>query len=213
MSERIAAAVSGDLASVVDEARRSLVAVHHRRGSGAGTVWHPKGLIVTNAHVARSSSLEVTLPDGRRVPARLLARDPQRDLAVLTVDAGELPAIRLGDSRLLRPGEIVIAAGHPWGVSGASVAGVVVGAAEGWAGCPFPELEWVAARLELRPGHSGGPLVDAEGRLVGINTMINGPHLAFAVPVNAAKAFVKLVLEDRAGVQSVQHPEPWRRAA
>ena len=88
-----------ELASVVETAERSLVQVHNgRRGAGAGTVWHPEGLIVTNAHVvsARTGSLRVSLPDGRTLPARLLALDEGRDVAALVVAATDLPTIKVG---------------------------------------------------------------------------------------------------------------------
>jgi len=180
-----------EMASVVDRVRRSLVQVGNgRRGAGAGTVWHPEGLILTNAHVVGRRRLHVTLPDGRTLPARLLAHDPALDLAALSVDASDLPIIELGDSRQLKPGQWVLALGHPWGVPGAVTGGIVIGA-----GLP-PEMaisgpELIHVSLHLRPGHSGGPLVDTRGRLVGINTMIAGPDVGLAVPVHVVKAFLR----------------------
>ena len=190
------------MAEVAAEVRKSLVHIRSgRRGAGAGSIWHPDGLIVTNAHVAGSRALEVTLPDGRSVPATLLAHDPQLDLAALSVDATGLPAVPVGDSRGLKPGEIVLAMGHPCGVEGATTAGVVIDN-----GPYVPELtsssrQWIVANLPLRPGHSGGPMMDTEGRLVGISTMITGPEVAMAVPVHVVKGFLKDALgADRAAV-------------
>ncbi len=100
----------------------------------------------------------------------------------------------MGDSAALQPGDWVTAIGHPWGVSGAANGGVVIGT-----GADLPELspssrEWVAVSMRLRPGNSGGPLVDARGRLIGINTMITGPSVGMAVPVNAVKRFLRQFL-------------------
>ena len=187
--------MSDDMADVVARARRSLVHVQDgRRGAGAGSIWHPDGLIVTNAHVAGSGRLRVTLPDGRELPARVLALDSGLDLAALALEAEGLPSIELGDSRGLRPGQLVLAIGHPWGVSGAVNAGAVIGTGPRQPDTPSPEREWIVAGLRLRPGHSGGPMMDVHGRLVGINTMITGPQVAMAVPVHVAKDFLSEAL-------------------
>ena len=178
-----------EMGDVVEDARRSLVQVHSgRQGSGAGTIWHPDGLIITNAHVVRNRAPQVILPDGSNLPARILAHDTRRDMAALSVDASGLPIIELGDSRTLLSGQWVVALGHPWGVSGAATGGVVIGM-----GVEMPQSnqEWIAVSLHLRPGHSGGPLVDAEGRLVGINAMMTSLEVGMAVPVHVAKAFLK----------------------
>ncbi len=188
--------LSGEMADVATGVRRSLVQIRNgRQGAGAGSIWHPDGLIVTNAHVVGSRELEVTLPDGRDLSARLLAHDRSLDLAALSVDADGLPAIDVGDSRSLQPGQLVLAMGHPWGVQAAATAGVVIGV-----GAPPPESpvsghEWIIAGLPLRPGNSGGPMIDVQGRLVGINTMITGPEVAMAVPVHLAKEFLQNALQ------------------
>ena len=188
--------LSDDLAEAVDRARRSLVHIQDgNRGAGAGSVWHADGLIVTNAHVARGHAVRVTLPDGRQVKGRVLAREPDLDLAAIGVEETGLPAAELGDSRGLRPGEIVMSMGHPWGVEGAATAGVVIGRGEATRDTQLAGREWVVASLRLRPGHSGGPMVDAHGRLIGINTMITGPEVAMAVPVHVAKDFLVNVLQ------------------
>jgi serine protease Do len=184
------------MANLVEAAQRGLVQVRNggRGGAGAGTIWHPDGLILTNAHVIRRRPLRIILPNGRALPARVLAHDRGLDLAALGVEANGLPAIELGDSRQMAPGQWVAALGHPWGVTGAVTAGIVAGL-----GCQLPEMplsdrEWIAVSLHLRPGHSGGPLVDAGGRLVGINTIMAGPDVGLAVPVHVAKAFLQRAL-------------------
>lgn len=185
-----------EMASMAESAGRALVEVRHggHRGAGAGTIWHSQGLIITNAHVALGGSLRVTLPGGATLPARLLAHDKERDLAALMVDAAGLPTIEIGNSRDLRPGQWVLAMGHPWGVKGGATAGVVIGTGSEWPEMPRSPREWIAVSLRLRPGHSGGPLIDVNHRLVGINTLMTGPEVGMAVPVHVVKAFLSETL-------------------
>lgn len=166
-----------------------------RWGAGAGTIWHSEGLILTNSHVARSRRLWVTLPDGRRAAARLLARSRDLDLAALSVELSDLSVIELGDSAALQPGHWVMAFGHPWGVAGAATAGVVIGQGAVLPDRPAFGRDWLAVGLHYRPGHSGGPLVDSSGRLVGINTVMASPDVGLAVPVHEAKGFLKRSLQ------------------
>lgn len=187
--------VNSEMADVVARVSRSLVEVRSSgRGVGAGTIWHPDGLIVTNAHVVGHRYLQVTLADGRTLGTWLLAHDAARDLAALAVDAHGLPTVELGDSRHLQPGQWVFALGHPWGVAGAATAGVVIGVGMDYPGIRPSNQEWVAVNLPLRPGNSGGPLTDVYGRLVAINTIVIGPDIGLAVPVHVAKAFLRETL-------------------
>jgi serine protease Do len=178
--------INAELGVLSDRIHGSLVHIDH--GAGAGTVWHPEGLILTNAHVLRDRHISVTLPDGTEHEARILAMDKRRDLAALSIEAQDLPIIELGNSRELQPGEWVIAYGHPWGVPGAATAGVVIG---GRRENGFSRRDWLAVSLHYRPGHSGGPLVDVAGRLVGINTVMAGPDVGLAIPVHEIKRFLK----------------------
>jgi serine protease Do len=169
--------------------RRSTVEVRLRgaNAGGSGVIATSDGRIITNAHVARGAGASVRLWDGRELPATLLARDTRRDLATLKVEAGGLPAAPFGDSGALRVGELVMAIGNPMGFIGALTTGVVhaLGSLPG-----FGRQSWVLADVRLAPGNSGGPLADAYGRVVGINTMIvNG--LGAAVPGNAVTAFLR----------------------
>ena len=189
---RVLLEVNSGLAQLAESVHRSLVQIENgRRGTGAGTIWHPDGLILTNAHVVSRDQLRVALPDGSRHSARLLARDRELDLAALSLEGTDFPTIELGDSRTLRPGDWVMAFGHPWGVDGAATAGVVIGQAENLPEGPQFGRDWLAVGLHYRPGHSGGPLVDSAGRLVGINTVMLGPDVGLAVPVHEVKAFLK----------------------
>lgn len=192
--------LNDNIARTVADAQRALVQIHVGDGNGAGTIWHPAGLIITNAHVidpprrwgrVRLQSVRVTLPDGQTLPAHILAADPTLDLAALSVEADDLPTITLGKSRDLRPGDWVMAVGHPWGVAGAVTSGIVIGRGVGTPELADPAREWIAVSLHMRPGHSGGPLVDVAGRLVGINTMIAGPDAGYAIPLHVVKRFLK----------------------
>jgi S1-C subfamily serine protease len=174
--------------------RPGLVQISNGQGGrGAGTIWHPDGLIVTNAHVLHQAPPQITLADGRTLPARVLATDGHTDLAALVVTAGDLPAIAHPAPWLLRPGHWVLALGHPWGLPGAVTAGMVIDV-----GLP-PELprwrsELIQVGMHLRPGYSGGPLVDGHGYLVGINTMMAGPEVGLAIPFPVVAAFLRRTL-------------------
>jgi serine protease Do len=190
------------LGRVAGSASASLVRISNGwRGQGAGIIVHPEGLILTNGHVMRRDNVKVTLPsgqtvpDGRTLPARLLARYQDHDLALLRVDAADLPAAALGSSKALRAGEWVMALGHPWGVPGAATAGVVIGVGDGLPERPNFGSEWLAVDLHLRPGHSGGPIVNAAGELVGVNTVMAGPDVGLAIPVDVVKRFMKEALQ------------------
>ena len=159
------------------------------RSQGSGIVWNAGGLILTNAHVARTPEAEIELWDGRRFHARVASRDPRRDLATLrvVVTDGALEPATPGDSTALRPGELVIAVGNPLGFAGALSTGVVhsIGALPGMGG-----QSWIRADVRLAPGNSGGPLANAEGRVIGINTaIVNG--LGVAVPAHTALDFLR----------------------
>ena len=168
--------------------------------TGSGVVWRrfPDGaaLVVSNAHVASTLQLRVIGPGGSQSTAMLIARDPIRDLALMSVAPELYDAVPARRARRLplRAGEFVVAVGHPFGVKNAVSSGVVhaVGPVATEARIPPPQgdLEWVQADVRLGPGSSGGPLVDADGNILGINTMIVG-GLALAVPLAAILAFVE----------------------
>jgi S1-C subfamily serine protease len=193
MASTVLEQLNSEMASVVDDVRRGLVQVQgYGHGAGAGTIWHPEGMVLTNAHVVRQSPFAVTLPGGRNVAAKLLARDKETDVAALQLEGNEQwPVVTVGDSHALRSGQWVMALGHPWGVRNAATAGVVLGAGPKWPSIHGRRGEYIAVSLPLRPGNSGGPLVDAAGAVVGINTMMIGPETGLSVPVHVVKDFLK----------------------
>lgn len=187
--------INNSAALMIETVRQSLVQIRSDEGSiGAGTIWHSDGLIITNAHVVmdrhRQRDLWVTLSNDEDYEAQLLAYDQHADLAALAIDGHDFPTIQIGDSHALKAGQYVMAAGHPWGVVDALTAGIVIGMG---ANLPeqFDDREWLALDMKMRPGHSGGPLVNSAGQLVGINTLIRGPEVSFAIPVHIVKAFLK----------------------
>ena len=184
--------LNAELADLAATARAALVRVGVRGafGVGSGIILHPEGLILTNAHVVRGEPIWVRLTNGQQLPAKVLGRDPTGDLAALLVHAGGLPALELAAAEPA-PGSLVLALGHPWGIEAAASFGVVTGLAADEVG-----REGVLVNLRLRPGNSGGPLVDAAGRVVGINTIMTGAETGAAVSVRSARAFLKRVLAE-----------------
>ena len=182
--------------SLADSLGRAVVQVRNRdSGSGgAGLIWGASGLVVTNAHCApRGATLEVG-STGRWRETQVIAYHPPHDLALLAASSlGNVP-LEIRGAESLRAGELLFAHGHPLGVRDALAMGVLHDVArDRRSGQP----RWIVADIRLAPGNSGGPLVDADGRLVGINSMVvNG--LGVAVPAVLVQQFVEHVLAKRA---------------
>jgi serine protease Do len=177
---------------VAERLRRSTVLIHSglrgkASGSGSGVIWSASGLIVTNAHVIHGTHACVQLWDGHEFEAQVSERDHPRDLAALRISAQGLPSVSIADSSRIRAGELALAIGNPLGFVGALSTGVVhaVGPVRGL-GPPT----WIQANLRLAPGNSGGPLANASGEVIGINTMVAG-RLALAIPSNTVNAFLQ----------------------
>jgi serine protease Do len=172
---------------IAEQLRRSTVLIQSGgRGSGSGVIWSSDGIVVTNAHVVHASRVVVQLWDGREFEAAIRSRDARGDLARLQIDAANLPAATPADSSLVRPGELAIAIGNPMGFVGALATGVIhaTGRLRG-----LGRQRWVQADVRLAPGNSGGPLANAHGQVIGINTMVAG-GLALAIPSNAVRDFL-----------------------
>lgn len=177
--------VSDAIVGMVAKARHGVVELRGRgRGAGAGIIWGSDGKIVTNYHVVAGTGgrPQVQLYDGTRLESKLVAENSALDLALLQIDATELPALPIGDSAKLRIGELIFAFGHPWGHKDVVTAGIVSGLGRVGGGRPDRSAAYVRSDVRLAPGNSGGPLVNARGEVVGVNSMIFGGDLSVAVP-------------------------------
>ena len=190
-----ARAVSAGVVGLGELLRRTVVEVRSGdSGCGTGIIWGGAGLVITNAHcVPNEASLQVSA-GGQWRGARALAYHPRHDLALLAAPAVSGPLLEIRDPESLLAGELVFAHGHPLGVRDALAMGVLHGITrDGRTGRP----RWIIADVRLAPGNSGGPLVDAEGRLVGVNSMIVD-GLGVAVPATLVERFVARALAQRA---------------
>jgi S1-C subfamily serine protease len=188
-------ALSNDLAGAVERAGRSVVAVHARpRNPSSGVHWR-QGVIVTADHtLRRDEEISVSLPDGRMIPAVLAGRDASTDLAVLKLQAAEFPVAEIGDAAALRVGHMVLAVARS-GERGVSASWGVISALGGpwrtWHGGQIDQF--IRPDVSLYPGFSGGPLADAQGRVMGINT--SGPrHLVLTIPASTVNRVVGQLL-------------------
>jgi serine protease Do len=190
---------------LVQQVMPALVIVRGRRyGAGAGIVWAESGLILTNNHVVGRQTPIVVLQNDGEYESKLLARDPDADLALLSIEATPLTPLKPA-SISPRVGELVFAFGHPWGQRNTVTRGIIsaLAFAQNRRGDTLPI---VRSDVPLAPGNSGGPLVNAYGEVVGINAMIVGGDQSVSIAVSVANDFVNKVLSKKAdGSRSSQH--------
>jgi S1-C subfamily serine protease len=194
--ERVApAVVSIDVRKAGSERRSRAQA-----GTGSGFVFATDGLILTNSHVVDgASAIDVTLPDGRECVADLIGQDRHTDVAIVRISAADLTAVDFGDSQALRPGQLVVAIGNPYGFQHTVSAGVVSALGRSLRARTGRLIEHVIQTdAALNPGNSGGPLVTTRGAVIGVNTAIiaGGQGLSFAVPINTVHAILPALLRD-----------------
>lgn len=181
--------------SVARIARPAVVRVKRGEGTGSGVIIRRDGVILTNAHVvADARQVDIRLASGKSLPGQVLGVDPVVDVAVVKVDAKDLPEAPLADSDRLDVGQTAIAIGNPLGFEGSVTTGVV--SATNRQRSPDDFVGFIQTDAAINPGNSGGPLLDSQGRVIGINTWIIGraSGMGFAVPINVARDVAKQVL-------------------
>jgi S1-C subfamily serine protease len=209
-------ALSHDLAGAVEHVGRSVVAVHARsRIPSSGVHWSQSVVVTADHTVKRDEEISVSLPDGRMVPSRLVGRDASTDLAVLKLQEVEFPVAEIGDAATLRVGHVVLAIARS-GERGVSASWGVISALSGpWRSWHGGQIDrFIRPDVSLYPGFSGGPLADAHGRVLGINTA--GPrNMALTIPPSTVNQVVAQLLEKGRimrgylglGMQPVRLPE------
>lgn len=186
-------AFSHSLMQIVKKVQASIVQVRNEgRGVGTGIIWSVDGYVITNHHVVPTdkSTIQVHLSDDRILEAKVIDRHPKQDLAMLHIAADNLQAASVGDSSKLRVGEWVFAIGNPWGQRGVVTAGIVSGISATTDNGDDSPRRYIKSDVHLAPGNSGGPLLDAEGKVIGINAMIFGGDLAVAIPSNVVSSWL-----------------------
>ncbi|MBD1831498.1 trypsin-like peptidase domain-containing protein [Cyanobacteria bacterium FACHB-472] len=177
------------------------------RGTGSGFIINTDGQILTNAHVVDGAdTVNVILKDGRTFKGKVMGTDPVTDVAVVKIQADNLPTVRLGNSEQLRPGEWAIAIGNPLGLDNTVTTGIIsaTGRSSSQVGVPDKRVNFIQTDAAINPGNSGGPLLNARGEVIGMNTAIiqGAQGLGFSIPISTAQRIAnQLVTTGR-----VEHP-------
>jgi S1-C subfamily serine protease len=165
---------------------------HIERGTGSGFILSANGKILTNAHVVEgANTVKVTLKNGQTYNGKVLGVDKMTDVAVVKIEAENLPIVTLGEAETLQPGEWAIAIGNPLGLDNTVTVGIIsaLGRTSSEVGVPDKRVRFIQTDAAINPGNSGGPLLNAKGEVVGINTAIraNAQGLGFAIPIETAQ--------------------------
>jgi len=185
------------------EAKAQLVQSRRGGGLGSGMIYRADGLILTNAHVVQDAdTVQVTLSDGRKFEkAKVLGRDKRTDIAVVKIDATNLPTVKLGDSNDTRVGDWAIAVGNPFGLDHTLTVGVISAKARQINLAEDTRTDYLQTDASINPGNSGGPLLDIYGRVIGVNNAIysesgGNQGIGFAIPVNTARFAADRIVKD-----------------
>lgn len=170
------------------------------RGVGSGFVVSADGEIITNAHVVDGAdTVQITLKDGRTFEGKVLGADPVTDVAVIKIDATNLPTVKLSNSEQIQPGEWAIAIGNPLGLDNTVTAGIIsaTGRSSGQVGIPNERVDYIQTDAAINPGNSGGPLLNQQGEVIGMNTAIiqNAQGIGFAIPINTVERIATQIVD------------------
>ncbi|MBD1923625.1 trypsin-like peptidase domain-containing protein [Microcoleus sp. FACHB-831] len=162
------------------------------RGSGSGFIINASGQIITNAHVVDGAdTVTVVLKDGRSFQGKVMGTDPVTDVAVVKIEASNLPVVAIGNSDQIKPGEWAIAIGNPLGLDNTVTAGIIsaTGRSSNQVGVPDKRVQFIQTDAAINPGNSGGPLLNQRGEVIGVNTAIirGAQGLGFSIPINTAQ--------------------------
>jgi S1-C subfamily serine protease len=198
-------AYSSAVVGVVERMSASVVHVQVRgrsrgMGSGSGTILSPDGIVLTNNHVVEGASgIDLAVNDARKIPARVLGRDPDTDIAVLRAETGDqLPSARLGNSKKVKPGQIAIAIGNPFGFESTVTAGIVSAVGRSLRAQNGRLIgDVIQTDAALNPGNSGGPLVNSRAEVIGVNTavIVGAQGICFSVASNTAQHVLTQILQ------------------
>jgi len=189
--EQIVKSFSDALVSIVGRVSPSVVQVSSGRGFGTGVVWDDEGHVVTNNHVVgRSNRIEVSSPDGKTFEASIVGQDRYSDIAVLKIE-GHLQSIQRGESENLATGQFVLALANPFGDRVSAASGIVT-SPKGRMGGPWSD-DQIITDVRLNRGYSGGPLLDASGNMIGMNTAYFA-NRGIAIPVGVLTTVVKEIM-------------------
>lgn len=177
------------------------------RGSGSGFIVNSDGRIITNAHVVDGATkVSVVLKDGRQFEGKVVGTDPVTDVAVIQIQADNLPTLTMGNSETLQPGELAIAIGNPLGLDNTVTVGIIsaTGRSGSEVGIPDKRVSFIQTDAAINPGNSGGPLLNQKGEVIGMNTAIiqGAQGLGFAIPINQ----VQRIADQISTTGKVQHP-------
>ncbi|ASC73286.1 Putative serine protease HhoB [Halomicronema hongdechloris C2206] len=190
-----------------DEMPEDAIPDQIEQGTGSGFIINPNGRILTNAHVVEGADrVTVTLKDGRSFEGSVVGADSVTDVAAIKIDATDLPAVALGTTENLAPGQWAIAIGNPLGLDNTVTAGIIsaIGRTSSQVGIPDKRVQFIQTDAAINPGNSGGPLLDDQGQVIGMNTAIraNAQGLGFAIPIETAER----IAEQLFTTGEVQHP-------
>jgi S1-C subfamily serine protease len=188
--------ISDATVDVISKVSPSVVSIQSGMGGGTGIVWSADGYIVTANHVVhRARNVKVGLGDGNRVDAKVVGRDPYSDVALLKIEGDALKPIELGESEKINVGELVIALANPFNGQPSATSGIVTGVRSPMRGMQGMSIENVIITdVRLNPGYSGGPLIDAMGRMIGMNAAFAW-HRGIAIPASTIKTAVERLMK------------------